>query len=198
MEKLREKVPKILDAISENKKLEVISDSNWKDYRDGMFELLDISDEFGEDNDEFRILRAFFDIYENDDNNNEILLYASKTPSSKLRTSSKEGIELGMLLPNYAPLAENVQKEISKKAIARAIHVPSAITYAKNHATSPNKSAYHYFNRGDCTNFVSQILEVTGVQQAVYDSEYSGWWHKTKKGLLGTTHTQILSQGIWE
>lgn len=32
---------------------------------------------------------------------------------------------------------------------------------------------------------MSQILEYSGVQQAVYSSEYSGWWHTNNK-ILGT------------
>ena len=52
------------------------------------------------------------------------------------------------------------------------------MSYASAHATSPNTPDYYYFSHGDCINFVSQILEASGVSQDVYDSVYSGWWHK--------------------
>lgn len=197
LERIQNKVPKILSAIAEKYSLEQINEDNWKSYKDGMYMLLDESKEFGEENIEFKTLRVFFDTYENYDDNQEILNYVNNSKQKSFSANSSEGIELGMLLPSYAPLAESATKTVSKAPMARAIHVPSAVTYATNHATSPNKSAYDYFPKGDCANFTSQILEATGVSQVVSDSVYSGWWHKKTKNILGiTTHKQSHSWSL--
>ena len=47
--------------------------------------------------------------------------------------------------------------------------IPSAVSYATSYATSPNTPSYYYFSHSDCTNFMSQILEASGVSQEVYD-----------------------------
>ncbi|HAB66305.1 MAG TPA: hypothetical protein DCE23_02955 [Firmicutes bacterium] len=189
LQKIQNKVPKILATIAKRYSLEPINEYNWQSYKDGMFMLLEETEEFGERSEEFRILAAFFDVYEDYDKNQEILDLVNKInlKQKSFNENANDGIELGMLLPYYAPLSKNASRIVSKTSMAKKIHVPSAVTYATNHATNPNKAAYYYFSRGDCTNFTSQILEATGVQQAVYDSEYSGWWHKvTNTGFLGS------------
>ena len=52
-----------------------ISDDNWTEYYDALFELLDLEEcpiWYTEENTDFRMLRNFFDIFENESKNNEI------------------------------------------------------------------------------------------------------------------------------
>lgn len=73
------------------------------------------------------------------------------------------------------------------------IDLDAAIAYATKYATSPNKKEYKYFDGGDCTNFVSQILEAGGIEQEEYDDKNSGWWHKKESGMFGVKHKYSIS-----
>ena len=75
-----------------------------------------------------------------------------------------------------------------------SIIVDDAISYATRYATSPNRPTYYFFDDGDCTNFVSQILENAGVLQEVYTSTLSGWWHKRTTILPGILYNHTHSQ----
>lgn len=200
LNRLQSKVPKILSVIKEKYSLDEINENNWKSYRDGMYVLSDVTDEFSEENEEFNILRIFFGIYEDYEKNQEILNFVSKINSKKkgIRENSDDGIELGMLLPYYAPLADTATTMVATEAMTRAyINVSAAVNYASRYAKSPNKSAYAYFSGKDCANFTSQILEASGVNQVTSDSVYSGWWHKKTKNILGiTTHKQSNSWSL--
>ncbi len=203
IQKLQERIPTILSVIANVYKLESISDKNWEEYRVGMQELLQ-DDILFESDEEFRILSAFFDIYENDGKNKEIQEYINSN-SLKLRSinmNSDSGVELSVLLPYYAPFAKEVQENILNQPLrnsrlstyARDFNVNLAISYASRRAIAPNTTDYDYFKNADCANFASQILDYCGVKQEVYDNKNLGWWHKTGKNLLGqTTHSHSLS-----
>ncbi len=197
IEKLKNKVPNILSEISELYSLDEINNDNWKDYKNGMYSLIEENDNFNEGNIEFRTLRAFFDIYENYESNDIILNSLNNVSYSNTKSNMDYAIELGNLLPYYAPLAKMSSNYINSNSIIMplaSINVTPAVNYASTYATNPNKSDYHYFSNSDCTNFVSQILEASGVQQVVYESEHSGWWHKVTTGWFGIkTHTHSRS-----
>lgn len=203
IQKLQERIPTILSVIANVYKLESISDKNWEEYSVGMQELLQ-DDILFESDEEFRILSAFFDIYENDGKNKEIQEYINNN-SLKLRSinmNSSSGVELSVLLPYYAPFAKNVQENILNQSLrnsklstyATDFNVNLAISYAGRRAIAPNTTDYDYFKNADCANFASQILDYCGVKQEVYDNKNLGWWHKTGKNWLGqTTHSHSLS-----
>ena len=181
---LKNIVPEILNTLSQNFDLEPICDANWKEYQDAMYILLDSDSKptnYNESNIQFRTLRSFFDIYENQEKNETILNKYETTD----QVYKKNVSQIGELLPYFEPAAQNFIAEITFARAALNIDVAAAVDYAQTYATSPNTPRYHRFNNGDCTNFVSQILENAGVKQVVYDSEYSGWWHTRTSGFLG-------------
>ena len=73
---IKEKVPTLLSVLSTEYNLAPLTDENWKEYKDAMFMLFDSENKpenYDESNIEFRTLRAFFDIYENSEKNEQIL-----------------------------------------------------------------------------------------------------------------------------
>lgn len=98
---------------------------------------------------------------------------------------SNDIVELGLLFPYYAPVAKLAESIITPIQMKATINIQPAVNYAIAHATNRNTPTYYSFRNGDCTNFVSQILEASGVSQVVYSSEHSGWWHKREVGFLG-------------
>lgn len=192
---IKTKIPNLLNTLAEEYSLSELSDSNWGEYRDAMYMLFDSDNrpaDYNESNAEFSTLRAFFDIYENKEKNDKIIqLYESSIASSAKNVLNQE---LGILLPYTEPLAQETIEQIRISQSRAPINVSDAIDYATEYATSPNTPTYYYFSNGDCTNFISQILENAGVDQVVYDSEYSGWWHKRTSGFLGIGYTHTHSR----
>ena len=66
-------------------------------------------------------------------------------------------------------------------ASAAIPNVHAAVSYAEEHAKDQNTTDDSYFDGGDCTNFVSQILYAGGVSQAVYSRQDQGWWHNIRE-----------------
>lgn len=186
--------------------LDELSDSNWKDYQEALEAMLDREDcpeWYSEENDELWILRTFFDIYENDEDNAEILKCAScLAEAKKLHVKDEElrlSQDLADLLPDQGVLQRDNEKEAPHNEVAYAAkasgtyNATKAIAYAKKHATSINNHVYAYFKNGDCTNFASQILEQAGVKQVSNTSVYKGWWHKRKilpRSIVSHTHSR--------
>lgn len=192
LEDIKLKVPDLLGTLASEYNLEPLSDSSWQEYRDAMYMLFNSNnkpEDYTESNKDFRTLRAFFDIYENYQKNQKIMaVYNSLTTS---RSSSVQA--LGLLLPYTEPLAQEFMSLTTLTQPRASFFIDKAVEYAKKHAKSVNFPTYYYFSEGDCTNFVSQILENSGVRQVVYDSVYSGWWHKRTTGMLGYKHTHSQS-----
>jgi len=193
IEDIKVKVPNLLNTLATEYDLAPLANSNWQEYRDAMYMLFDSDNkpaDYTESNLEFRTLRAFFDIYENDDKNAEIMQVCSSLSTAKGNATQ----ELGLLLPYTEPIAQEFIAQASAQQARAPIFVEEAIKYATEYAESPNTPTYYYFNNGDCANFVSQILEHAGVSQVVYDSEYSGWWHKRTSGFLGIGYKHTHSR----
>lgn len=192
LEDIKLKVPDLLNTLASEYNLAPLSDSSWKKYRDAMYMLFDSNNkpnDYTESNKDFRTLRAFFDIYENHQKNQEIMAVYNRLTTS--RSSAIQ--ELGLLLPYTEPLAQEFMSLTTLTQTRASFFLDKAIEYATKHARSVNFPTYYYFDSGDCTNFVSQILENSGVSQVVYDSVYSGWWHKRTTGILGYKHTHSQS-----
>lgn len=169
---------------------EDLSDSNWNEYRNAMnnvsVDFPNISNDFLK---RIAVIDAAFDIYENNEVNEEISDLANEIKSSKRMTDEKkENLkeELDLMTPDYS---DKFKQNNGGTKVGASLNVTLASSYANAHAKSPNTPTYYYFSNGDCTNFMSQILEYSGVSQVVYDSVYSGWWHKKN----GNTHTHSRS-----
>lgn len=193
IEDLKNKIPVLLDDICQLYDLGELSDDNWKQYQTAMYSLLELKPRnYSEANGDIKILRAFFDIYENKYQNQSILNCLESMNNARAFDALAQSETLALMLPYTAPYVEERMASIRKSRAS--INVGAAINYAETYATTINYGEYAYFNGGDCTNFASQILEKAGVGQVVYDSEASGWWHKIYQNQLGMDkHSHSIS-----
>ena len=184
LRQLRSRVPNTLNLISSKHSLKEINKSNIDEYKKILNSLSDNS-EFFQNGEELQNLKSFIDIYEGY-NRNEKLLEKVKSLENKNKLSKEDKIEIGMLLPYYAPLAIEASSYMQEQLGALRNTLPdlnAAVRYAEKYAWTPNKNEYGVatsFSNGevDCTNFASQILHASGVSQVVYNNKNSGWWHR--------------------
>lgn len=166
---------------------EDLTNKNIDLYEEKMNQYIEEFDPENQDAQNYYSLDGFFEIYNHYKDNEEIKDYAS--------TINQIDEKLIVLLPydtNLTAVREFNEEQLNASKMisnSRAYSVSRAIVYANRYATSPNKDEYAYFSGKDCTNFVSQILEAAGVNQVVYSSEKSGWWHKKENN----THTHSIS-----
>lgn len=214
--KIKNRCFDILDKIKGQYNLDDLSEANWQDYYEGLYSIIDDAGDIldiSETDYEYRFLRAFFDIYENKFKNDKVDELSSVDLSSRVIDNGEEKIASEVIANNlpyqsnfskeyfeklnvyedYIPDSDKIIEEKNNLELRVAIDVESAVSYASAHATSPNTPDYYYFSHGDCTNFVSQILEASGVSQDVYDSVYSGWWHKYNPNAWMNKHTHSRS-----
>lgn len=197
LEEINEKYYDTVQFIKENYGMkEDLNNNNWKDYRNAM---INVSVDFP--NVDKLVLYSIanidgiFDIYENDEVNDQIkslVTQYNKTARFDINKINSVKEELDSIIPNYSDNFGIINNMV-QPMVGSSLNVAKASEYANRHATNRN-SAYYSFSNGDCTNFMSQILEYSGVRQVVYDSEHSGWWHKTSTNWLGwVTHTHSRS-----
>lgn len=138
---------------------------------------------------EERAFDAFWDIYENEAKNNEILRI--------LATESKGNMEeLAYLLPYDSPYVQEYFSSLDSvhPMAAQTFNKTLGIAYAKQYATVPNTSEYgtatdRLYRDADCTNFVSQILVAGGVSMHdSYPDETQGWWHRRLQTQHGSSY----------
>lgn len=211
LDKIKNWCPNIISAIKNKFNLGDLSEDNWDDYYDGLYEILDYEnynniDYEGED--EYILLRSFFDIFENKYQNELVIEMAANRGEEIIKskdTSSLDAI-IAENLPRDAPFKEkyydinnrnntlhkdNPSDRMQTFSVKRPMDIQRAVTYASQYAYNPN-SNYYYFRRGDCANFVSQIMENSGLRQVKSDSVFEGWWHKYNSN----THTHSRSWTI--
>lgn len=214
--KIRSRCFNILNRIKEEYNLEDLTDNNWQSYKDGLYSILD---DVGEEEEnlesdyEYRFLRAFFDIYENKYKNDKVYELSSGDLSSSVKYNGEvlnKSEIIAHNLPYYSAFsreyfdklnAENSSRfDISKKVgetknvgLRASMNVNEAVNYAIKYADEPNTPQYYYFNNGDCANFISQILERSGIRQEKYESVHSGWWHTYNPNALWNKHTHSRS-----
>lgn len=184
-------VPNLINLLKAKYSLEELSNNTWKDYYNAMYELFDDNEcpeWYTESNIEFRRLSSFFDIYENEEKNLEILSYCDT--SYMTASTDLEDMKTNLF---YALPYSSVEKspfiyQIDLTSIEKGFDTSKGIAYAEKWATSKNTDEYYYFSHGDCANFTSQILENGGVAQEVYDDEAKGWWHTVTSHWYGNTH----------
>lgn len=155
--------------------------------------------------DQYFSWECFKQIFDSYKENDEIVRSAFGREKVEKYTETTSAMEvdaqvldkIGMLLPYTTPLAIQTEQTLrlmqnaEVMTIVNGFDVDKGTLYARKYATSPNTGSYYYFSHGDCTNFVSQILENGGVAQQVYASISQGWWHKVtnKKHTHSTSWT---------
>lgn len=192
---VREKASKVLNLLRNEFGLAEFSSENWEAYRTAMYDMYgksDCPDWYVEWDEGISALESFFDIYENDRDNEEIenaIALAQLNPKAINSDDSTIVEEIEGLLPDQDVLSgKDVDHTDSAKASSRAkkdFNASKGVAYAKKYADGKNFPKYAYCSQpfgGDCTNFVSQILEAGGVKQVKSDSEKKGWWHKSHNG----------------
>ena len=195
LEEIKVKANNLLNKIKDKYSIEEdLNEENWKIYRGKSNQYITECEAEGQDKQEYWDLFGFFDIYENDEANEEIKNYTTTIRSNTIDST------LVALLPYDTECSEveefnEQQLSINNKLnMSRAYNLNSAIVYAERYASRPNETDYDYFSKGDCTNCTSQILEAAGVSQVVYDNENLGWWHKVTTGLFGIkSHSHSIS-----
>lgn len=203
LQKIKNRCSELIRKIKDTYALEELSETNWEDYYGCLQSIIDDTKgvlDISEGDYEYRFLQAFFDIYENKFKNNKVenlsqIVRSKNVPDNDEREQINETIaenlpydsafareyfekhSLDLLLNRQ--LSFKINNDISNQTLRSAdIDLERAVSYASQYAENPNEPDYYYFSHGDCANFVSQILEYSGVRQEIYDSEYSGWWHK--------------------
>ena len=129
----------------------------------------------------YHSLCEFIDIYENNDNNKDIIELCKNDSQLAVSILSNDN---NKELDVFASYATTTRSE--------SFNAYKGSQYAQDWATSRNTNYYYSFSRGDCANFMSQILEAGGVKQIVYNDASKGWWHKRTETHLGPidSHSQ--------
>jgi len=163
-----------LKQLKDDNALEELTESNWNDYYNIVSKM---------DTDEAMKLTIFFDTYENTNQNNEIEELVSNITSTTVykslgltQSTSDKVEELNLLLPTYDD--EIVSENAITPFATQTYNATNAVAYAKNYAWAPNGN-YVYIEKGDCTNFVSQVLLAGGYNQVWGVNRYFGWWYKS-------------------
>lgn len=199
VESIKNQAKETLELLKAEFKLADFGDATWKEYRDAqmaMFEREDCPQWYKEDNESYMKLKCFFDIYENDDDNDLMLDIAKEIDTSEsavMRSaasgSSKALSQLQAMLPDQDVLLDALPpvpfQKVGINSIQPAVasfNVAAAIDYAKKYVYEPNTKIWGYLDGKDCTNFVSQILVAGGKHQSYTGKENSGWWHNTVSG----------------
>lgn len=174
MTKFKEQYAIELDKIRIEFNLLEIDDNNFKEYF-LIVQSMSNSDLISWD--AISEILAFFDLYENKSQNQEIEMNLEMYENNP----REEYLELvDELSPDYnAPLSAK-GKAMMSQPMTRSMALPNiqaAIDYAIEYAVTPNYN-YTYWRNGDCTNFVSQILHASGVGMDVSGTlnPNQGWW----------------------
>lgn len=207
IESIKNKSSKAINLLREEFDLPEFSSESWDKYRAAIYRMYEregCPSWYVEGNDEINALESFFDIYENEDDNEEIentLISAQISPLSTEQDQDRAEEELLEMLPDQNVLNENGYDEdnaANEGARARKdFNVAKGVAYAKKYAGSKNFPKYAYFTwpfGGDCTNFASQILEAGGVKQVKSSNDKKGWWHKSHNGAHAHSQSWIKAR----
>ena len=159
--KIKSDASKVLEYLKFKYELEDFSDVTWEEYREAQMKMFDCADcptWYKEDTDSYMKLKCFFDIYENDDDNDLMLSIAEDiyTPGNEKAvrafnsTSSQLLALLQTMLPDQdvllgtTPFAVLQPEEDQIQAIAASFNTAAAITYAKKYVYQPNTKIWGY------------------------------------------------------
>ena len=168
-----------LQQFEEEYRLLPFSDATWKDYRN-LFAQFEFDSESKYDQKTIGKMMQFFDIYENQEINEQTLALVKNNKLStkgKLITESDE-IVLTLLgsLPTYSQCILTNQLYTKSESPQSGINNLSlAIDYASTYAENRNTN-YTYYNGADCTNFASQIRYASGVARTNSWRPYTTSW----------------------
>lgn len=189
MRDINSAIPNFISQIADYGGIDVLNSENWHEFRSTFYEYVDNNNVL-ESSSEYMALVKFFDIYENQEKNEQIHEYLQSNSANL--SSDRLDLELAYMMPFSSELAQVANANVL--STYSTFNKSKAIDYATAHATSPNKDDYYYFSNGDCANFASQILEYAGIQQIVYSDVSKGWWHITSTNILGIkTHKHSQS-----
>lgn len=167
---------KELDFIQTKYNLDDLNDASYKEYYNNL--MTDSNEEISAD--AMGEILAFFDIFENKFQNEEIelnmMLYEIDEKEKYLEN-------IDVLTSSYTDTVSVVGENTFIKNQSRISlpNVNAAVNYAKKYATSRN-SSFASYGSADCTNFVSQILLASGVNTVKPNgnNENYGWWYVSK------------------
>ena len=109
LDKLKEKAPHLLDAIKTEYSLETISELNWSEYYSNLNDYVDLvapAEWYDQYYDEIKYAESFFDIYENEDQNNEIIEMLEEKKEADVTQSILTDEEFIYLLPYDSDFVE--------------------------------------------------------------------------------------------
>lgn len=193
VEELYDMYPEAFKYLYDNYDLpSVITPDNWKVFDEAITSSYDDVELSHEMNIDLLAISAFFDIYENNEENeeikelvnqyNDLFKYSKKSDSSLFIKN-----QINQLIPDYS-YKFNTSSTLSTYASSK-YNKPRAIDYAVTYATTPNKLEFGYLGDKDCTNFVSQIIDYAGYPQNYTGNQKTGWWHRSNVN----AHTYSLS-----
>jgi hypothetical protein len=189
MEKIQDNCSNILSLLQTTYGLDDLSSNNWHDYMDCMVSYLYNpmkASWYSETHPQYAQLSMFFDIYENDEKNEEIEEAASNCTSiedllanDELYTSlpSSNGLEISNSNAIISPEQYIDSDGVGLSSLSStSFSAWQGTLYAEQYYSYAN-SNYKDFENNDCTNFVSQILHAGG------QSMNLTWYHNKVLGL---------------
>ena len=199
---------KELTEIQMEEQLDELNDKNYRQY---YLVFLEKGEQYV-DLDKLNDIFAFFDIYENDEQNRQFISAINQYQSRNNQTDRNELLsEMMSYSPDYNQSFEDLvvsQMPQSKQIIhLQDINVTNATNYAKKYAENIN-NAYNYYAGADCTNFASQIAYAGGLRGGVasiawkpYTSAwinantFCGIWGKRGRSTKWSTFVKKLKPG---
>lgn len=169
IEKVSTRAYDYLKLVAEQNSLTKLSKENWREYYSAIDNCSVTSNYV---NDKY-LMEVFFDIYKNEDNNEDIIHLLDSDENEKYEA-------LAMMLPYDSPYCTEYFNNKNQVMEYIDFNIEAAINYANTYAVHANVAEYGEIQGKDCTNFASQILENGGFNQISGTSVYSGWWHKKK------------------
>lgn len=158
----------LLSKIEEKSGIGTLCENNWEEYRIKAQEFIyDPENEIQDWTPEPNAILVFFDIYENDESNQEIIDNYNpllKNANDDLYSLPYDRENLGAQEPQLEPEP-------------RSWSLSAARAYCRNFATTPNAPGYGVWGGADCTNFASQIKFEGGFSQDYTNNINTGWWH---------------------
>lgn len=174
MQTLKERIPEYLEKFAKENKLKELDSTNWKQYKVALRET-----DFPPTTEEGRLLNVFLGTYEDTDLNKETIKYVT---AKKGEFKDSELVGIASMLPyNSKVSVANNEKRLAEQKLKNhinAVNMTSARAYASAYSWNPN-TAYLYYAGADCTNYVSQILNNSGVPQTSAWYPYSTPWINT-------------------
>ena len=129
---------------------------------------------------EYWKMLGFFDIFENNEENNQIMNLIKKYNKTK---SVNYLHTIDSMLPDYSMKTVKQSNVFATYSLTKMPNTKEAINYAKKYAVHANP-AYNYFaynpttkEGGDCANFASQIARAGGMPNTTYWKPYTYSWN---------------------